>query len=139
MEIVHRPLLNVNKVIELYAKEDGVPITYVCSSALDGSEYSMDIFYRSTPHSTFGNRYFGLYYSNEEFPSLYIANADKIEDLSFDMIEINDKLHYSKHRHDFNQVGSVAIDGGRAYTRLIGNAKVKVIIMKVKDGEFVIG
>jgi hypothetical protein len=137
MEIVHRPVLNTKRVEELYTEKDGVSVTYVCSSALDDSEKSVDIFYRDTPHPIFGNRYFGLYYSDKGV--LYITNADKIEGLSFAMIQSGVKLHYSKDRHDYNQIGDIAIDGGRAYCRLIGNLAVYPVTMRVKNGKFVNG
>ncbi len=48
------------------------------------------------------------------------------------------KFHYSRDRHDYRQVDKVAIDGGRAYTRLIGDiSDIERKLFKVKDGEFV--
>ena len=119
----HRPILDTAKVCEHYSKKDGVPITYVCTSALGSEARAMDIFYRETPHPEFGNRYFGMYFVStgplDEQRQLRITNADKIEDTTFDMIEDeNGQLHYSRHRHDYHTVGNVAIDGGRAYTRI---------------------
>ena len=142
MDIKHRPYLDTKKVVELYEKKDGVPIQYVCTSTLGSEEFAMDIFYRDTPHPEFGNRYFGLYrdnrFSSDQF-QLYITNADKVEDTSFDMIESNGKWHYSQHRHDYNQVGGIAIDGGRAYTKLVGSEikGVEVKTFVVRNGEFI--
>lgn len=53
------------------------------------------------------------------------------------MVEGPDGYEYSQHRHDFRQVGDVAIDGGRAYTRMVGNIAKPVQRFKVKDGEFI--
>lgn len=141
-KINHRPLFNTDKLANYYSEKDGVPIKYVCTSALGGEEFARDIFYRDTSHPEFGNRYFGIH----ERPHLigtdggiFISNADKIEGVDFDMIENPDTgmWEYSQHRHDFYQVGAVAIDGGRAYTRLVGNVNVEIKTFRIKNGEFV--
>lgn len=140
MTIHHRPLFNTQTVCEHYSEKDGVPVKYVCTSALGSEAQAMDIFYRETPHPEFGNRYFGLYWYRLHFElpaKLMITNADKIEDLTFDMVEVNDQWHYSQHRHDFYSVGDVTIDGGRAYLKLMGNINVPRATMKVVDGQFV--
>lgn len=95
----------------------------------------MDIFYRETPHPDFGNRYFGLYYGYDD--RLYITNADAIEATEFTMVEVDGQLHYSQHRHDFHTIDDVSIDGGRAYTRLVGNVTYKTRTLKVLNGEFI--
>lgn len=141
MNIYHRPILDTKKVVQLYSEKDGVPVKYVCTSALGGEAQAMDIFYRETPHLEFGNRYFGLYFRSTgplyEQRQLCITNADKIEDLTFDMVEVNDQWHYSQHRHDFYSVGDVSIDGGRAYLKIMGNINAPRSTMKVLNGEFV--
>lgn len=145
MNIQHNPIFDTEKVTRLYSEKDGVPVKYVCTSAPNRSAtYAADIFYRDTPHPEFGNRYFGLY------PNVFdgdiqvmITNADMIEDLDFEMIEVDGKYHYSQHRHDYRDVGKgIAIDGGREYYRAtffdrdvyVACAHAK---LKVKDGEFV--
>ena len=138
--IDHRPILDTDKVIAHYSKKDGVDIKYVCTSALGGEAFAMDIFYRETPHPEFGNRYFGLYFrstgSLDEQRQLCITNADAIEDVEFGMVEVDGKLHYSQHRHDFYSVGDVALDGGRAYFKRAGDMSIPSKFLKVKDGEF---
>ena len=139
MNIYHRPILDTKRVCELYSAKDGVPVTYVCTSALGGEEWAMDIFYRETPHPEFGNRYFGLYH-NPSFSSdgtIMITNADKIESVEFGMKEHNGEWHYSRHRHDFYTVGDVSLDGGRAYFRCVGNVRSPTKWLEVKDGKFV--
>jgi hypothetical protein len=138
MNINHRPNLDIERVCKLYSEKDGVPVTYVCTTALGDGTQAMDVFYRDTPHPDFGNRYFGLY-RNQHFASdgmIMITNADKIEDLTFEMIKVNDQYHYSRHRHDFHSVGDVSIDGGRAYTKLVGNVNVPRATLKVVNGQF---
>ena len=135
MSIKRRPLFDTEAVTKFYSEKDGVPVTYVCTSAPNKqADYAADIFYRETPHPEFGNRYFGLYLNMDN--QIMITNCDMIEDLIFDMIEGMAGLEYSQHRHDYRNVGSVAIDGGRAYTRIIGELRTPIKIMKVKDGKF---
>ena len=141
MNINHRPILDIKRVCELYSKKDGVPVTYVCTSAPNlSATYAADIFYRETPHPDFGNRYFGLYY-NPHFSAdgtIMITNADPIEDLDFCMIEGMHGWEYSQHRHDYRNVegSGCAIDGGRAYFKRVGDLSVPVKYFVVKDGEF---
>lgn len=140
--INHRPIFDVEKVTKHYSAKDGVPVKYVCTSAPNQyADYAADIYYRETPHPEFGNRYFGLYQVSTgpkpEQRQIRITNVDMIEDLDFTMVEVDDQLHYSQHRHDFYSVGDVAIDGGRAYTRLVGNINRPQKGFKVVNGEFV--
>jgi hypothetical protein len=135
MNIKHRPLFDTEAVTKFYSEKDGVPVTYVCTSAPNKqADYAADIFYRETPHPEFGNRYFGLYMNMDN--QIMITNCDMIEDLIFDMIEGMAGWEYSQHRHDYRNVGSVAIDGGRSYTRIIGDLRTPIKIMKVKNGVF---
>ena len=135
MMIKHEPLFNTQRSCELYSKKDGVPVAYVCTSALGNEAQAMDIFYRDTPHPEFGNRYFGLYWSTAS-GKVMIANADKIEDFEFALVEDeNGDLQYSRHRWDYLSFSNGnMIDGGRAYTRSSG---CKVYVYRVKDGEMV--
>jgi hypothetical protein len=135
MMIKHEPLFESDKIVKHYEEKDGVPIKYVCTSALGGQGFAVDIFYRSTPHPEFGNRYFGLYRNMYAAGAqIMITNADVIEDLEFGMVQDKDGVyHYSAHRHDYKIVDGSMIDGGRAYVRRSG----PVTMFKVKDGEFV--
>jgi hypothetical protein len=139
MNIKHNPYLDVQKAAQLYYEKDGVEVKYVCTSSTSNYGASAaDIFFRETPHPEFGNRYFGLY--NDSQGRLMITNADRIEDLNFDMVEVNDELHYSQHRHDFRGVGNgVSIDGGRDYFRVafIDRDSFTRKTLKIKDGVFV--
>lgn len=136
--IAHRPKFDTAKVCEHYSAKDGVPVKYVCTSALGGQEFAVDIFYRETPHPEFGNHYFGLYHNPySDNAEIMITNADKIEELEFGMKEHDGQWHYSQHRHDFYTVGDVSLDGGRAYFRCVGNVRSPTKFFAVKDGEFV--
>lgn len=135
MKIKHEPLFETQRIIDHYERKDNVAIKYTCTSALGHQDFSVDIFYRDTPHPEFGNRYFGLYRNMYAAGAqVLITNADVVEDLDFGMIEdSNGDLHYSSHRHDYKVLDNDRmIDGGRAYVR--SNTSVRVF--KVKDGEF---
>jgi len=133
--IKHEPLFDTDKVCEHYTKKDGVPVTYVCTSALGDEAQAMDIFFRETPHPEFGNRYFGLYL-NAMSGNIMITNADRIESVEFGLIEDDaGDLQYSAHRHDYKQFNNGnMIDGGRAYIRCAAN-EVKHYV--VRNGEMV--
>lgn len=139
MKIHHRPIFDTKRVEELYSKKDGVPISYVCTSAANHGTVAMDIFYRETPHPEFDNRYFGLYRNSDPASdgTIMVTNADPIEGLEFGMVEVDGELHYSQHRHDYYSVGDVAVDGGRAYFKRAGDMSTPARWFSVKDGEFV--
>lgn len=131
-EIKHEPIFDTSIIIKLYSAKDGVPIKYVCSTALNDGNQKADIFYRETPHPVFGNKYFGIV-SSLEYDDIYIIDADKVERLEFGLVEGDDnKLHYSSYRWDFKQFNNGnMIDGGRAYARYSG----KIKYYKVSNGE----
>ncbi len=106
------------------------PCKYVLTSELpDGQDQVMDIFYRDTPHPEFGNHYFGLF--KDQYGRVTIANADSIDGAVIAMIEEEDNLHYSSHRHDFKQINGSMVDGGRSYIRARGAIQVHEVV----DGE----
>ena len=135
MIIKHEPLFDTDKVCEHYTQKEGVPVNYVCTSALGDEAQAMDIFFRETPHPEFGNRYFGLY-RNAMSGNLMITNADRIESVEFGLVEDDTgDLQYSAHRHDYKRFeNGNMIDGGRAYIRCAAN-KVKHYV--VRNGEMV--
>ena len=133
MKIKHSPIFDTQFVLEYY-KSEGVK--YVCTTELKIYGVLNDVFYRPTPHPVYGNRYFGLY--KDSFGTVYICNADCVENLQFGMIDNGkDEWTYSRYTHDFLSWGSAFIDGGRSYTRVGGKEIPKVKYFKVKDGEFV--
>jgi len=132
MDIRHPNIFEIDKVIEIYEKKDGVDIKYVCTTDLRASDLPADIFYRSTPHPEFGNRYFGLY--KNHLGQLMITNADIVEDLEFGMIKSsNNEWYYSSSHHDCIFIEDKMIDGGRQYIRSQGLED----IFNIVDGEFV--
>ena len=130
--IKHFPITNTETVIRHYSEKDGVPIKYVCTTDFNRSDAPADVFYRSTPHPTFGNKYFGIAPSYES-DNYIIFNADKVEGFTFGMVENEDgNLEYSQCHHDckFFKNGNM-IDGGREYVRSSPNVKIYV----VRDGK----
>lgn len=135
MIIKHYPRFDTKKVIKHYEDKDQVPITYVCTTDLSTSDRPVDIFYRSTPHPEFGNRYFGMFV-NFNHGGVMICGADAVERLEFGVVE-NDagELEYSQSHHDYKQFkNGNMIDGGRLYIRAIGCTEVYV----VRDGEMLL-
>ena len=133
MDIKHPNIFDIDKVIEIYEKKDGVSIKYVCTTDIKASDRPADMFYRSTPHPEFGNRYFGLY--KDTFTKhLMITNADVVEDFEFGMIKSSgNEWYYSSSHHDCIFIEDKMIDGGRQYIRSSGLED----IFKIVDGEFV--
>lgn len=131
MTIKHNPITDITKIEKIYTEKDGVPVKYICTTDFRECGLVADIFYRETPHPTYGNCYFGVYYYLGRW---CIANADIIEDLQFGMIENDEgQLEYSEARRIFKQFeNGNFIDGGRTYIRSNKLAR----IFYLKDGEF---
>jgi hypothetical protein len=127
MNIKHKPIFNTDKVAAHYSEKDGVEIKYICTTEFDKRPVC-DIFFRKTPHPTFGNRYFGLYHDDLSGKS-FILDADCIDGDIFGMIFDGEQWHYSSHRHDYIQIGDNIIDGGRDYIR--GNG---IQLFRLLDG-----
>ena len=127
MNIKHDPITNTEVICEHYSKKDGVSVKYVCTTDFGGSyDNPADIFYRETPHPEFGNKYFGIRVYDGE---IYISNADKVDGLTFGMVE-DDKgnMQYSQYHHDYKSFNNGnMIDGGRDYIRSSGKVKVLVV------------
>jgi hypothetical protein len=133
MNINHDPLFNREKIIEHYTKQDGVPVTYVCTSDLTASDVPVDIYYRDTPHPEFGNKYFGLYYDTVR-DHMMICNADIVETLDFGMVNDGSVWHYSQSHHDYKSFpNGQMIDGGRLYCR----SSPEVEFYVVRNGKFI--
>jgi len=132
--IKHFPITDTDKVIQHYSDKDGVPINYVCTTDFKTSDRPVDIFYRESPHPTFGNRYFGIGVNYED-GSYIIFNADEVENFTFGLVEDdNGDFQYSQSHHDYKSFDNGnMIDGGRSYIRHGG----KVDILVVRDGKMV--
>lgn len=132
MNIKHNPITNTEKVCEIYSQKEEIPISYVCTTEMSQANVLVDIFYRSTPHPEFGNKYFGLFYRGDD---LMIANTDSVENLTFGTVQ-NDEgsLEYSRSRHDYRSFkNGNMIDGGRDYIRSSGDVQILI----VRDGKMI--
>jgi hypothetical protein len=132
--IKHFPITNTDKICEHYSQKDGVPIKYVCTTDFKMSDRPVDIFYRDSPHPTFGNKYFGIGINYED-GQYVIFNADEVEDFTFGVVEDDEgNLQYSQYHHDYKSFDNGnMIDGGRSYVRCSG----KIGYFKVKEGEMI--
>lgn len=108
---------------------------YVFESCLKGKNGWLDfpaaIFYTDVPHPK-GSNYFALYV--DESDRFMITNGiSAIE--PFSGIQIDENVYYSRYCHDYRDCGPVAIDGGRDYTKLVGDMKAgkRVTIQVNKD------
>jgi hypothetical protein len=134
MKIKHNSIFKTAEIERIYSERDGVPIKYVCTTDLKNSDVPADVFYRSTPHPEFGNKYMGVFI-HPITGSSYITNADIVEEFEFGMVE-NDsgELEYSESHHEYKSFNNGnMIDGGRQYIRSSGPTKNYV----VKNGKFV--
>ena len=136
MNVHHDPIFDTDEIAKTYSEKDSVPVKYVMTSELPGTSVRMDIFYRSTPHPEFGNKYFGVFFDTIQ-DSAMITNADELEGAAVAMIDIDGKWYYSAYRHDYvsftdSQGNTKTVDGGRAYAR-----GWDYKIFKVENGEFV--
>ena len=134
MNIHHEPQFDVEKVTAHYTEKDGVEVKYVCTTDLRASDVPVDVYYRATPHPTFGNRYFGLYHDHVR-GHMMITNADIVEELEFGMVKNDaDKWQYSISHHDYRSFDNGnMIDGGRQYIKSSKGA----VVMRIINGKFV--
>ncbi len=133
-KIKHYPVTNTQVIIDHYSDKDKATISYVCTTDFYKSDRPVDIFYRSTPHPVFGNRYFGIAPSYES-DDYVIFNADKVENFTFGMVTDDEgNFQYSQYHHDYKSFDNGnMIDGGREYVRYSG----KVHYYKIKDGKMI--
>lgn len=112
---------------------------FVCETSHEGKHIA--VFYGDVAHPVSGSRYFGLYYSySATDKTLLITDGAFIEKQTIDGIRAdNDDVIYSTYRHDFvtSPDGSVSIDGGRDYTKVMcktGNFTERRVTLLVRDG-----
>lgn len=108
-----------------------------CLKTKDGnwSNFPVAIFYTEQAHPE-GSNYFGIF--RNDFGALTIANGISATE-PFEGIQIDEDVYYSRYRHDFRDCKKgISIDGGRDYTRLVGNVltgshkNVKITVVKDK-------
>lgn len=102
------------------------------------------VFWQPTPPAPHTNEYFALFIQQG---SLYIADGTSAVEKPIDaIIAANGEIVYSRHRHDYrvSSDGSVTVDGGRDYMRLVGDRsltapRVQLVVdgprIEIKDAE----
>lgn len=124
--------------IDIAAVERRYNARYVFESCLQVNNTWRDepslIFYNSTPHPQ-GSHYFALSRRNGEYVISDGISAICQED-GIGAVKAEDgEIIYSACRHDFNTSsdGSVSIDGGRDYLRVVGGPG-RSLVLEVVDG-----
>ena len=93
----------------------------------------MLIFWNDTAHPQ-GSNWMALFYYNDWF----VRDGITASQLPINCVVSNDKqVLFSKSRHDFRSShdGSVSVDGGRDYTRVLGNIHCEHVWLVPQNGE----
>lgn len=111
---------------------------YVCEWNVkqDGKIHDepMLIFWNDTPHPQ-GSNWMALFHYNREW---YVRDGISASHLPIGCVVSNDKqVLFSKYNHDFrsSEDGSVTVDGGRGYTRILGNVHCERVWLVPYQGE----
>jgi hypothetical protein len=101
--------------------------SYVCEwNVLDANgdphDQPMMIFWNDVPHPQ-GSNWMALYSSGGNYYVRDGITASRLPIQAY--VSDSGQAVFSKHRHDFrsSQDGTITVDGGREYTRLMGNFK----------------
>ena len=113
--------------------------TYVLDSSVQDSrgnwiETMCAIFYQETPPDPTYSRYVAIRYLGDN--QIGISSGKSLEDHTFAVaVSMSGQQFISSYRHDFRTSldGSVMIDGGRDYTRLLGDLSRVVFATLAKD------
>ena len=111
---------------------------YVCEwNTLDSrgqaQEKPVMLFWNDTPHPQ-GSSWMGLFRANGDW---YVKDGITASQLPIRCAVSNDKqVLFSKSRHDFrsSKDGSVTVDGGRDYTRMLGNINCERVNLLPQNG-----
>jgi hypothetical protein len=93
----------------------------------------MLIFWSDIPHPQ-GSNWMALFYYNDWF----VRDGITASQLPIECVVSNDKqVLFSKSRHDFRSSndGSVSVDGGRDYTRVLGNVRCERVWLVPQQGQ----
>ncbi len=120
---------------------------------LKSARWLLDTEHKGHPVSVFwqderypdGSHFFSLAYDftkSMHKPSLWITDGAFILDQVIEGLLLpSGDVIYSRHRHDYFERESVAIDGGRSYTRIVGDSSLyRLVTIRVTEkGEITIG
>jgi len=137
MEIIRESVLFTKKGIKVI--ETKRKAKYVCDTEYQGTP--MSVFYGATAHPLSHSRYMAFFhkvndpYATKLETTAYVMDGSFIEaQLIKGIVTDDDKIIYSRHRHDYFCHGEVCIDGGRDYTRIVGAIGNKHVNLWVRDG-----
>lgn len=100
-------------------------------------DHTIAVFYQEVPHPQ-GSNWMGMFHANDQW---FIINAEKSSRLPIKAYVADDgQVLFSKHRHDFRRSndGSITVDGGREYTRLLGNVCCNTVWLLPQKGQVTI-
>lgn len=106
---------------------------FVCEWNVKQDDNPMLIFWNDTAHPQ-GSNWMALFYYNDWF----VRDGITASQLPIQCVVSNDKqVLFSKSRHDFrtSEDGSVSVDGGRDYTRVLGNVRCERVWLVPQNGE----
>lgn len=106
---------------------------FVCEWNVKQDDNPMLIFWNDIAHPQ-GSNWMALFYYNDWF----VRDGITASQLPIQCVVSNDKqVLFSKSRHDFrsSQDGSVSVDGGREYTRVLGNVRCERVWLVPQNGE----
>jgi hypothetical protein len=110
---------------------------YVCEWNVKQGNKILDpmlIFWNDIPHPQ-GSNWMALFSSDGDW---YVRDGITASQLPIECVVSNDKqVLFSKSRHDFrsSEDGSVSVDGGRDYTRVLGNVRCECVWLLPRNGK----
>jgi len=133
LQIIHEPIILQSSIEKI---ERTYNCKYVFTTELKpGNDVPVDVFYSLSKDTGELWQYFAIFVDNFRDKNL-IVNAEHVVDMDISAIVVHNKAYYSRSLQDFNAISDIcAIDGGRSYTRIIGNADR--INLKVKRDKLV--
>jgi len=143
--------IDIKKVEARYADTQGKPAKFMgdfCLKTKNGwqGDSCAAVFYSENPDRSLGHsNYFALVvmYDDDMKPKLYVTRGDSAFETDSNGVPIigvvadDGEVVYSRYRHDYRSStdGSVTIDGGRDYLRLIGDKSISAkMVYIVADG-----
>lgn len=112
---------------------------YVCEwNTINKADKTNDspiaLFWQEVPHPR-GSNWMGMFLKGKE---VYVCDGESASRLPImGYVSNSNQVLFSKHRHDFRQSndGSVTVDGGREYTRILGNVRCQQVWLLPQKGE----
>jgi len=128
-----------DRQIEIIEEHYGVKYVFESQLWSKETEHWTDavavIFYQESPNIKLGHSHWMGVYRNKINKHFVINAAPTILHPIAAVLSCDGEYTYSHHRHHFCQKNDIAIDGGRDYTRLVGNNIPDIVhLYATKDG-----